>query len=105
MRSFPPQNGHTLLVEVSHKKNAPAMMDMKRRVRIVFDGADTITVTVDEHDARQIRIDANQEGCFLKLRNQEITPDAFSEFALKDALLTPRIPESPGSPTPKWDWS
>lgn len=97
-----PQNGHSLLIEVSHEQNKSVAMDTKRRVRITFDETSSqVRFTIDEHEARHVKIDADQERCFLKAGLKEITPDQFSELALKDALFTPRNPHRPGSPPPK----
>jgi hypothetical protein len=99
-----PQNGHSILVEVAHRATQTAPMDTRRRVRILFDER-TLTVTLDEHSARTVQVEADQERCFLKYGKGELTPDKFSEFALGDAFFTPRNPHAPSSPAPgSWNW-
>jgi|ERR1017187_8791869 hypothetical protein len=103
--NFIPQNGHGILVEVTHEENKRNPMDTKRRVRVTFDGR-RISVTVDEHTARVCDIEADEAGCFIKSNTGKLSPDEFSSLALRDALFTPRNPNTPESPAPKFGvWS
>jgi hypothetical protein len=104
---FIPQNGHRILVEMTHSKNERMNlpMDMKRRVTLTFNGKD-INVTLDEHPAKIVSIDSDLEGCFLKYQQRKMSVDQFSEMVLRDAFFTPRNPHAPKSPAPgPWTWT
>jgi hypothetical protein len=95
-----PQNGISVLIEVTHQPTRSQQMDMKRRVRLSFDGERSISIAVDEHSRVPAIIDADEERCFLTINKKEITLDQFCKYALYDAFFTPKIPQKPGSPKP-----
>lgn len=97
-------NGHSILVEVTHEALKRHPIDLKRRVRILFNDHQ-ITAALDEHPAMTFSMEANEERCFLKFSSAEITPDEFSSHVLNDAFFTPRNPGSPKSPRPHTAWS
>ena len=101
---FQPQNGHSVLIEVAHESMPSTIADMKRRIRLTFDGIKSISITLDEHSLAPVVINADEDRCFLTINKKEISIDEFCKYALSDGFFTPRIPQRPGSPKPKSPW-
>src|SRR6266849_3445649 len=82
-------NGHLLVVSITLRKQTPVYAgSVTRRVTIQFDGRKpNISVTVDDSVAKVFLIEADETHCFIKFGGREVSPDEFSEFALKDALF------------------